>query len=91
MEQVRTYWFNSEHIDAPTSMTPQEVSRVWAIVHPAIYTAEIIENEDGSITFETYDKDIEKTMKETEQYLNNIKLKQLSAKVNEIQAAAKKS
>lgn len=47
----RIYRFGDEEITAPTDMSAEEVRSVWSGVHPALENAEIVENEDGSVTF----------------------------------------
>lgn len=47
----RVYRFGDEEITAPTDMSPEEVRSVWAGVHPALENAEIVEEEDGSVSF----------------------------------------
>lgn len=51
-EETRKYWFGDLEIDAPADMPAEEVRSVWASTgHPALENAEIVENDDGSVSF----------------------------------------
>lgn len=47
----RIYRFGDEEITAPTDLSAEEVRSTWASVHPALENSEIVEGEDGSVTF----------------------------------------
>jgi len=48
----RIYRFGDDEITAPVDMSAEEVRSVWASAgHPALENAEIVENDDGSVTF----------------------------------------
>jgi len=50
---TRTYRFGGETVEAPASMTVEEVRQVWASVFPCIENASAEEREDGSVDFVT--------------------------------------
>lgn len=50
-EGTRIYRFGDDTIDAPADMSPEEVREVWSEVHAGLQNAEMIENDDGSVTF----------------------------------------
>ena len=49
----RVYRFGDEEITVEDNLTPEEVRSVWMNVHPTLENAEIVENEDGTVSFET--------------------------------------
>ena len=51
MSDDRKYIFEGEEIFVSADLTPQEVREVWSEVYAGIASAEIRENDDGSITF----------------------------------------
>ena len=51
MASERLYNFGEEVIRAPAEMAPEDVRATWAAVYPALMNAELVENEDGSVSF----------------------------------------
>jgi hypothetical protein len=52
MSEVTTiYRFGDDEIEAPASMSIDEVRETWAQSHPAIEDAEEVVDEDGTVTF----------------------------------------
>jgi phage terminase small subunit len=47
----RTYRFGEEKIEAPDTLSPEDVRSAWAQVHPALENADVIQMEDGSYDF----------------------------------------
>lgn len=52
--EERTYVFGEETITAPIDMTPEQVKSVWMNVHPQLENADIVENDDGSVSFNVH-------------------------------------
>jgi PRTRC genetic system protein C len=50
---TRVYRFGGEKVEAPASMTIEEVRQVWASVFPGVENASVEEQEDGSVDFVT--------------------------------------
>lgn len=47
----RIFRFGDEEITAPAEMSAEEVRSTWATFHPALENSDIVEEDDGSITF----------------------------------------
>ena len=50
-DTTRIYRFGDEEIEAPAELSPEDVRSTWAQVHPALENADVLEEEDGSVTF----------------------------------------
>jgi phage terminase small subunit len=47
----RTYRFGEEKIEAPDTLSPEDVRTAWAQVFPALENADVVQAEDGSYDF----------------------------------------
>ncbi len=51
MSDERKYIYEGEEIFVSSEYTPTQVREIWSTVYAGVASAEIRENEDGSVTF----------------------------------------